>query len=575
MSLGPTDTAYLSWNILVNGTALTPAPLDLVVVRQLNRIATASLTFPDGDPAASDFPLSSSGVLDPGSTIEISCGYGGSDATVFKGIIFGQRVVAMPHRNVLCIEARDKACAMTLVPRNRLFTNTSDKDIVGTIVAEYGLTASVASTIPILEQTVQRDLTDWSFVLARMRRNGLVVSTEDGTIRIFAPNSQSAVDIGVFGSDLLEVDLALEARNQIAGSGVSSWDYTSQATTQQSGVEPAIPQPGALAAKTLAAAAQATLQLISAQRLAADSEQALANAALLESRIRKVQGRVRVMGRSDITLGTTATIGGCGTRFNGEAMVTGIRHQIVDGVWTTDFEFGRIAPPTAAESIQYPDPAGRPFSLGTVLQLSEDPAGQFRIKVGLPLFQDGEHGVWARVSTLFAGPQNASFFRPDVGDEVLLVFPDTDTAEAIVLGSLNSNPRPSPMTSPDEKNDVKEFRTRSGLTLSFDDGRKIVSISTPAGNSAVLSDEDQSITLKDQNGNSMVFGTEGIKISTPKDLKMTASASLTASADLKMSLSSATIAVSATGELTAEGSASTTVSSDGITSIKGSLVQLN
>ncbi len=572
MSASDTTTDS-SWSVAVNGTVVTTGPLELVVVRQLNRITTATLSFVDGSPSQNDFPLSTSGVLDPAAKIELSAGYGQNNQPIFSGIIVGHRVLAFPNRTRLCIEARDAAFGLAIAPRNRLFTDTTDGDIVTGILGEHGLGTSVASTSPQIEQVAQRDQTDWEFILSRMGRYGMVVSTEDGTVRIFTPKTGSPVDIGQYGQDYFEVDLGLDVRDQLQATSSTAWDYTTQAVTTKSGSEPSVPQPGSISASTLAAAGAATLVEISNQLLAGDAETALADARLLESRVGKLQGRVRIEGRSDLTLGATVAIKGCGTRFNGNALLTGIRHQIVNGNWLTDLEFGRITYP--APRTRSGGPSRRQFAFGTVLQISQDPASQFRVKVSLPLLEDGTKGVWARISTLFAGNNNASFFRPDVGDEVLVALTDDDTAEAVILGSLNSGKLASPLTSPDEANNLKAFQTRSGLTLSFDDEKKEIIAATPGGNSATLSDEGKSISLKDQNGNSLVMDDSGIVLSSASAMTLKAATTLTVQAGTKLSASGVDVEVSASGELKASGTGSSELSSSGITKVQGSLVQLN
>ena len=562
-----------SWGVSVNGTTVTAGPLELVVVRQLNRITTATLSFVDGSPSQNDFPLSSSGVLDPAAKIVLSAGYGQNNQTIFSGIIVGHRVVALGNRSRLAIDAKDAAFGLAIAPRHRLFTAATDSAIVSGIIGDHGLTASVASTSPQIEQVAQRDQTDWEFILSRMGRYGMAVSTEDGTVRIFTPKSGSAVDVGQYGQDYYEADLEVDARDQLKAASSTSWDYSTQAVTTKTGSEPAIPEPGSTSASTLAAAGKATLIEISNQLLASDVESALADGRLLENRIGMVKGRIRVRGRSDLTLGATVAIKGCGSRLSGNALLTGIRHQIVNGLWLTDLEFGRITSPATRGRTRSPE--SRQFAFGTVLQLSNDPNSQFRVKVSLPLLEDGTKGVWARVSTLFAGKNNASFFRPDVGDEVLVALTDDDTAEAVILGSLNSSKLASPLTSPDEANNLKEFKTRSGLTLSFDDGKKEIVASTPAGNSITLSDDGKSITLKDQHSNSLVMDGSGITISSASAMSLKAKTTLSAQAGSKLSASGVDVEISASGELKASGTGSTEVSSSGITKVQGSLVQLN
>ena len=71
----------------------------------------------------------------------------------------------------------------------------------------------------------------------------------------------------------------------------------------------------------------------------------------------------------------------------------------------------------------------------------------------------------------------------------------------------------------------------------------------------------------DQNGNKLELNSEGITLESAGDL------TIKASGDLK--LEGANIEVSASGNLTATGSAGAEVSSSGITTLQGSLVNIN
>ncbi|MEM7584789.1 MAG: phage baseplate assembly protein V [Acidobacteriota bacterium] len=77
---------------------------------------------------------------------------------------------------------------------------------------------------------------------------------------------------------------------------------------------------------------------------------------------------------------------------------------------------------------------------------------------------------FARLVPLMAGPEIGTFFRPDVGDEVLVTWEHGDRNRPYILGGLWSKVCPPP---PDdgkpEENNWRFIVSRSGHVLKFDD----------------------------------------------------------------------------------------------------------
>src|SRR6185437_4221302 len=110
-----------------------------------------------------------------------------------------------------------------------------------------------------------------------------------------------------------------------------------------------------------------------------------------------------------------------------------------------------------------------------------------------------------------------TYFRPEIGDEVIVGFLGDDPRYPIILGQCNSSAKPSPVPAKDA-NDLKGYVSREKLTLSFDDDKKIVGIETPAGNKIMLSEDAKGIVLQDQNNNKITLDDSGITIESAKDL---------------------------------------------------------
>jgi uncharacterized protein involved in type VI secretion and phage assembly len=135
----------------------------------------------------------------------------------------------------------------------------------------------------------------------------------------------------------------------------------------------------------------------------------------------------------------------------------------------------------------------------------------------------GDGTVGAELCSPDAGNERGFFFRPEVGDEVVVGVLNNDPRYPVVIGSLYSskNSPPKDFAKLTDKNIGKGFVTRSGTTITFlDDSSASVFIQTPTNNKILLDDEAKAIKLTDQHGNSVTMDQSGIVIKSSKDLKL-------------------------------------------------------
>jgi uncharacterized protein involved in type VI secretion and phage assembly len=202
-----------------------------------------------------------------------------------------------------------------------------------------------------------------------------------------------------------------------------------------------------------------------------------------------------------------------------------------------------------------------------VVVSNEDPDGEHRVRVRMPLVSADADGAWARVASPDAGAERGFFFRPEVGDEVMLGFVNDDPRQPVILGMLHSSAKAPPYEASDD-NHEKGYQSRSRIRLSFNDDTKVVTLETPAGNVLTLSEADKTVSLVDQNGNRIEMTADGIVIESAKSLE------LKAGTELKLESGTA-LGVKGGTELKMEGAAGAELSSSAITKVKGSLLQLN
>lgn len=126
-----------------------------------------------------------------------------------------------------------------------------------------------------------------------------------------------------------------------------------------------------------------------------------------------------------------------------------------------------------------------------VVTNNKDPLNLGRVKVRYPWLDDEIESNWARLATFYAGKGRGSYFVPEVGDEVMLVFELGDMNQPFVIGSLwnGKDELPEP-GHPDGKDNHKVIETRSGHKVTFDDtsGAEQISIVDSSKNNRFVID---------------------------------------------------------------------------------------
>ena len=548
----------------------------VIVSRMVNRVASADLLILDGDPATEDFKVSNADDFVPGGEIEILAGYHGQEETIFKGIIVrhGLRVY-QKKPSVLRVECRDAAVKLTVGRKSAYYYEATDSDVIEEMAGKAGLDKVVEATTVTHPQMVQFYSTDWDFILTRAEANGKIVVTQDGMLRVVSPDASQEPALALsYGGNLLDFEAVAESRDQFTAVNSFSWDAANQEMLDIDGAASSAVSPGNLTHDDLASViGLEALHLKHAGQIPDSELQAWADAQRQKSDFAKVRGRVRVQGFGTIKPGDVIELGGVGERFAGKALVSGVRHEINTKNWETDMSFGldpewfgrsaeRIVEPKANGLL----PGVTGLQIGLVTALEGDPDGEDRIQIRIPLIDPSEEGTWARIATLDAGENRGTFFRPEIGDEVLLGFLNDDPRNPVVLGMLNSSAKPASLQASDD-NHEKGIFTRSQMKVLFNDDKKTITIETPNGNVVHLSDEDGEISVKDENSNSYVMNADGITIESAADINIKASGDV--------NIEGTNLSSAANAQFKAEGSAGAELSSGGTSVLKGAIVQIN
>jgi Rhs element Vgr protein len=571
---GPTDRP--TFTIFVNGRELSREHhvISLSVTKLVNRIASAKIVVMDGDPAAGDFQVSNADLFVPGREIEIHAGYHCQEASIFKGIVIRHGLRTRQEKPpCLIVECRHKAVLLSVGRRDAYYHDSTDSDVLRAVIDKCSIDSTIDATDVRHKELVQYGCTDWDFIVSRAEVNGRLVLTNDAGIRIVKPRfSANPAASLVYGATMFEFDAEMDARDQVSSVQSRTWDAAAGQVLTADAEDPKVTAPGDIDPAALAAAVDGQGAALTHCALSSDAElKAWADARLLRSRLAKVCGRVRAQGLPSVNPGDMIEIGGVGRRFNGRAFVSGVRHEIGAGLWTTDMQFGLPAdwfmdefdvPARPASGLL---PAVSGLQIGVVVRLQDDPDAQDRVRVRMPLVDKADEGVWARVATLDAGAGRGSFFRPEIGDEVVLGFLNDDPRDPVILGMLNSSARPAPLQARDE-NPEKGFVTRSGMKLLFDDDKKKIVVETPAGKTIALSEEDGTITLKDENSR-IEMSSDGILMESGADLTLKAAGDIV--------VEGVNVTHKAGAQFKAEGTSGAELSTAASAVVKGSMVQIN
>jgi Rhs element Vgr protein len=555
--------------------------LSVSVDQELNHIPRAMIQLLDGEASQATFKVSNTDHFIPGKKIEIQLGYRAQNSTVFKGIIIKHSIKIRKNGALLILECRHEVIKMTSGTNSRYYIDKKDSDIMEELLALYGLQKDVTATKAELKEVVQYEATDWDFLLCRAEANGQVVLVEGEKVTIAPPaTGTEAVVVLKYGATILELDAEIDARWQSKGIKTSSWNATDQEVITADAKEPSTTSNGNLSVTDLSAVLGGEAHEIRhGGKLSQPELQAWADGRLLKERLAKIRGRASFQGFADVSPGKIIELTGIGERFEGKMYVSGVRHSVANGNWETDVQFGlkselfaetyNLRPLPAAGLL----PAVSGLQIGVVTVLESDPDGEDRIKVRLPLISAAEEGIWARIATLDAGKERGTFFRPEIGDEVVVGFLNDDPRYPIVLGMCHSSAKPAPEAAKDD-NHRKGYVSREKMQFIFDDEKKSITMETPSGNKINISEENKGITIEDQNGNKITLDDSGIKLESTKDL------TLKASKDIKIegmnTEMKAQTAFKASGTGSAEvSSASTTIKGSATTVIQGGMVQIN
>lgn len=509
---------------------------------EVNRVPYALLTFIDGDYTSGEFKLSNSNDFIPGKELEIKLAETDkitTPPTLFKGIVVKHAIEGDAHDSRLIVELRDLGFKMTTTRKNNVFPRQQEQEIFKQIISSHNLEIGTIDDIGVEHQElVQYYCSDWDFLLSRADVYGYWVWLKEGKVSIIDPiqidtskPAKHKFELGL-NQTIYNIQFEINAAHQIKEVESLAWNLEENAevTTKQTNNDGG--GPGNLKSSDLAeVVGAATTQIQSIVPIQIDEQQKWVQGKINRSRFAMNRGQITISGDPLIELTETIEITRVSDRFNGKAIVTGVRHRISEEGWFTDVQFG-LRPESYVRQFKVEAeeaggllPGIGGVQLGIVESLEDDAEGYHRIRVLIPAIGS----ILARFASPYAGDQRGILFRPEVGDEVVVGFLNDDPRNAIILGSLYNSKAFLPIEEgkSDEENFKKGIFSRAGIQIKFDDEKKVLEVLTSKDQHLKLDEEEEKIEIQDKHGNQIIMDKDGIHFVSTDTINMEAKGKIT------------------------------------------------
>ncbi len=418
--------------------------------------------------------------LSPGSSLRLTLP--GRDVPLFVGEITAVEIEYRPEggRRVRA-RAYDPIHRLRKRQPVRAHLQMTIEDLAEEMVADVGLDVEAAETGPLSERLIQYRSSDFEFLAAAARRVGLYLTVRDQVLHLVTLEGKGDAVTLELGKSLLEARLAMNGDLPLRTVRATGWDswrielHQGEAGSARSGrdisAEVSPSQVGGTGERTLV---EETLE---------DDHQADAIAqAELD---RHAAGEVTLWGVAEgdprLCPAIPVQLEGVDSSLEGRYVLTRVVHRI-------DSQVGYVTELSSEPPKAGPRARGATVVLATVKNV-QDPESLGRIQLSLPTIGDLETG-WFPVLVAGAGSGKGLMVFPDVGDQVLVLLPQGDPSQGIVLGGLYGTKSSPPATSVEGGN-VRRYTllTPGGARVLLDDEKKLLRLEHPGGSVLELAED--------------------------------------------------------------------------------------
>ncbi|MES2796715.1 MAG: phage baseplate assembly protein V [Bacteroidota bacterium] len=545
------DYSKYACNLSVNGMPL-PSDFQLISVQikqGYQYISSAQISLKQEVGFGNPLTINPLGMPFAGNKLSIKAKLDFDEIDIFEGTIVKHKYKNSKNGTRLQIMAKTKAINLAINIKSEVFAKQSDKEVIESIVQTNGcsLEATNLTTEFMVKhsQLVKNEISDWDFINLRAEANGCFVFTEKDKVLIDKPKQAldpTAIIPVKYGDNIFEIEMEQDDRLLQIENEIISFNLTSL-KSESVKEDPILPSPPAVPIKGKVAENN--------YRTFNDLEvNDLLKAKTELKSLSKLSGLVHIKANLIAKVGGTLDISGFNDLVDGKFIITAITHDYSEGGFSTYLQFGLNHQSFKSRFGLKTENLNPTLLTGIVTQLQDDPDNLNRIQVKIANWNHAQEMLWARISTFYAGDKYGFFILPEVGDEVLVTFMGNDFDVPVIIGSVFSPAKP-PHTQAKDDNQEKVFITRKGMKWAWNDEKGTHEISTASGNKILISEEEKSITIEDENTNKIVMNDSEINMTGSKDINIKANANI--------KIEGVNIELSASG----------------IAKIKGSMVQVN
>ena len=197
-----------------------------------------------------------------------------------------------------------------------------------------------------------------------------------------------------------------------------------------------------------------------------------------------------------------------------------------------------------------------------------DPDHEYRVCIRLLNRDTSDYETgFIRVATMMTGKEYGMYFLPEIGDEVLVAFEDSQKEN--VIREIKTKHGHTVIFHDEDDKDSIEIKTPKGLTILLDDEKEVLNFSDKnKKNKIELDSKNGILTLYAQDKISLQAG--GTKLELNGDSK-----SALLESESSLNVKSQQVAIQAKGTLDLKSSGSVNLKSDGSANLKGAVIKLN
>ncbi len=392
-----------------------------------------------------------------------------SDGVIF----FTGNITEQKYKMFSPQEARLKICAfdaleeMKKTQSVRAHVQVTVSDIAREIAGDHGLTLNAQESGPMRQRIIQYQQSDFDFLLQHASCAGLYFQVEGSELQLFSLEGHGTPLEYVLGEKLHQADFKLNRNVSRNGVKTFAWNALNQEKQDSNADSPRI-------GRKVSASVTDNSELILTNQIVENEleAEARAQAVLDYAKNEEIVFVGIVEGNVNLKPGIPICLKNVSKSFEGTYILTKVRHCI-------NLRDGFVSKVSTALKQPKKPSGSAAVTIADVTNL-DDPDGLGRVQVSMPAFGDSETS-WMGVIVPGAGKNKGLIALPDIGDQVLVVFPEEDPAQGIILGGLfGTNGMPDTGI---EGNAVERytFVTPGGQKIQLDDAKDQIRVENSNG----------------------------------------------------------------------------------------------